>query len=877
MGQTTRTSLNRRGSRSFDFQGIAPRHTPSFQAIDVCFALTFLITTICFAGRASSGQLAMVVGAGVMAGCWVLRQIMSSEPRYCWTGTELLWMLGIAIGVMQIVPLPRELMLAISPQIGQILMPAGTEGSTRLGLDSWNQLSLAPWESASGLAMFVAYALIFIVLVQRLRTRSDVERMMLLVGVVVVAMAIFAQVQLFASNGKFYWVYEHPFMTTDQTPHGCFTNHNHLAQFLAMGVGPLIWCILRGLPKSDLNQSYTNQSPDHQSIWMTILLMLGLGFALITILLTSSRGGLLAIAVAIAVCIVGLLWLRVIPSEMCIGLVVVTCLVGGIVNLTGSESRMEDRLKQDSGREQVWNANIAVAKDFPYLGTGVGTHNDAHRLHLERPADGFEFTHAESSYLQVLSETGIAGLSVAGLFILASLWWCRACLFSSDMRISSLGVAILASLLANLAHAVGDFFWYTPSCMLLLAMQLACACRLYQMTRESSGRTSWTWQVPRLVCVPALGGVMAIVAWMTFLKLPAALAEPEQMRYIALTLAEPSLSDEEDRQQTHHEMWLTATKAARLNPHNSRWLETAAMSYLDLFNERQNQTENSIPLAQLRDAVRTSEFESQQAMQEWLSRAVGKNVKLLHIARKFFRQALRESPLRAQSYVQLAELGFLEGMDRETETAYLKQALVLRKHDPAILFIAGQHAAIDGDIDAAMPYWSIAFDISPMTRNKIADILVAYVSADYFLSNLKPDWKSLRNIAKSFDAAGRKDEAKEIWQKVIDDSAVAMKSSKLRSDRIQSLLAMSDAYMGLEQTDRAIGLLVKAHKQDPDNIAIRTQLAWRLYGEKRYTEAAEHLVWLSSRNPANKSLQNAASKATKERLRTAGNSDAKSS
>lgn len=876
MGHSRRSSSHRPGSRSFDFHGTTARRGAAFQAVDVCFALTFLITTICFAGRASSGQLAMVVGAGVMAAWWGLRQLTSSEPRYHWTGTELLWGLGIAIGVLQILPLPRDLLLAISPHVNQIVMPTGGEGSSRLGLDSWNQLSLAPWESASGLAMFVAYALIFLVLVQRLRTRSDIERMMMLVGVIAIAMAVFAQVQLFASNGKFYWVYEHPFMTTDRTPHGSFTNHNHLAQFLAMGIGPLIWCALRGLPKSDLHRSDTEKESVQQSPGVTLCLLLGLGCTLVTVLMTSSRGGLLAIAVAITVCVAGLLWLRVIPMELCIGLVAVTCVVGAIVNLTGSESAMEDRLKQDSGREQVWKANIAVAQDFPYFGTGVGTHNDAHRLRLERPMDGIEFTHAESSYLQVLSETGITGLSLAGLFILVSLWWCRGCLFSSEMRTSSLAVAILASLLANLAHAVGDFFWYTPSCMLLLAMQLACACRLHQMTRESSGRTSWTWNLPRLACLPALGGVMAVAVWMVFLKLPAALAEPEQMRYIALTLAEPSLNDEEDHQQTHQEMWQAATRAARLNPHNSRLLETAAMSYLDLFNERQNQTENSIPFTQLRDAVRTSEFESPAAAQEWLNRAVGKNLKLLHTARKLFRQALRESPLRAQSYVQLAELGFLDGMDAETETAYLKQALVLRKHDPAILFVAGQHAAMDGDIDAAMPFWTIAFDISPKTRDKISDILVAYVSADYFLSHLKPDWKSLRNIAKSFDAAGRNDEARTIWQKVIDESAVAMKSTKLRSDRVQSLLAISDAYVGLEQTDRAIGILAKAHKQDPDNLAIRTQLAWRLYGEQRYSEAAEHLVWLSSRKPDDKSLQNAASKATKERLRMTGSSDVRS-
>lgn len=872
--QSTRISSSRQRSRSFDFQGTVPRQSHSIQATDVCFGLTFLLTTICFAGRASSGQLVMVVGAGLTAGCWALRQLMSREPRYTWTGTEWLWLLGIAIGVAQIVPLPREWLLAISPQMSQILMPAGSKGSRDLGLESWNQLSLAPWESVSGLATFIAYALLFIVLVQRLKRQSDVERMILAVGAVVVVMAVFADVQCLASNGKFYWVYEHPFMSTDRTPHGSFTNHNHLSQFLALGIGPLIWGILRGRRNGGLNQAHSDQRTGRQSSWVTLLMMLGLGCSLVTVLLTSSRGGLLAVAVAIAVCMTGLLWLRVIPAELCVGLVVVSCVAGGVVNLTGSETAMEDRLKQASGREQVWQANIAVAKDFPYLGTGVGTHLDAHRLRLERPFDGMEFTHAESSYLQVLSETGVIGLGLAGLFILVSLWWCLGAFYSADKQISSLAVAILASLMANLTHAVGDFFWYTPSCMLLLAMQLACACRLYQLTRESSGRGPWTWHVPRLLCVPALGGVLAVLAWMTLIKLPAAVAEPEQMRYIALSLAEPSLgNDEVEHHESRQEMWLAASKAAKLNPHNSRLLEAAGLNCLELFNDRQEQTENSIPLSQLRDAIKASDFESPAAMREWLDRAVGKNLKLLQIARRYFRQSLRESPLRAQAYLQLAELGFLDAVDAETEAAYLKQALVLRSHDPTVLFAVGRQVSLDGDLDAAMPYWREAFELSPMTRLKITELLVPLVSAEFFLSNLHPEWSSLRTVAKAFDAAGRQEEGLQVWQRLIDESSISLKSTKTRTAREQALIAIYDGYVALQENDKGIKLLTKAHQQNPESIPIRTQLAWGLYRSERYAEAAEHLVWLSSRNPADQSLQNAASKATKERMRTAGVSD----
>lgn len=877
MGHQSRRSSSQHGGQTFDF-GNQVESTPWLViAADVCFWITFLATTVCFGGRAASGQFALVAGATITATCWILHQLTSRQARYAWSGSELLWLLGIGVGVAQIVPLPRDLLLMASPELASILLSSNDEIAKDLGLQSWNQLSLAPWESASGLATFVAYSLLFSFLVQRLKTREDVERMIPRVGVVVVTMAVFALMQWLVGNGKFYWVYEHPYMSASDRPHGSFTNRNHLAQFLALGVGPLIWCVLRRLPRNDFNPTDATTPTERRSPAVTIAILLGLVCTVVTALATSSRGGLLAIGVVLLVSMLTMLWLRVIPAELCVGLVTVACAIGGLVNLTGSETAMEDRMRQSSGREQVWQANIAVAREFPYLGTGVGTHADAHQLHLENPTDGFEFTHAESSYLQVASETGLIGLGVATLFILLSLRWCLGALFCADKQVSSLAAAVLASLSGNLAHAVGDFFWYTPSCMLLLAIQLACVCRLRQIVREETAGTSSSWKLPRLLCVPALAGVVLAAVWMTAIKLPAALAEPEQVQYISLLFAEATMQgEEEDRLDLRRDKWQAAIRAARLNPHNSKFLETAGLTYLERFNTSQSETENSIPLGQLRDAIKASEFDSPEAMHEWLDRAVGKNIKLLRLAKKYLRQSLKESPLRVHAYLELAELGFLDSMSVEDEDAYLKQALVLRPHDPGILFAVGRHLSLSGDLDAAMPYWCKAFAVSPEVRRKITGLLAPQMSATDFLAKLEPEWSSLPEIARAFDQSGRKEEGQQVWQQCLDDSPSQSKVAKSRTDRDQVLLTLCDAYTALGESDRALAMLAKAHRQSPDNIQIRLRLAWGLYRAQRYTDAADHFLWLSSRLPGDKSVQDAAARTTKERMRTAGAADSPS-
>ena len=894
-----RSRSKSRRPQSFGFGTGSRRKSQPFllTATDVCLWLTFFGVTVCFGGRAAVGQLILVVGAALTAGCWLLHQLTSRKPRRMWTGSEWLWLAGVVLGVSQIIPLPRAWMLAVSPKMAQILPPASASHAAGLGIDVWNQLSLAPWESASGLVTFISYALLFLVVAQRVQTMADVERTMYGVAIVAVAMAVFAQAQYFTTNGKFYWFYLHPYVTTDLRPTGCFTNRNHLAQFLALGIGPLIWCVLRRLEPTEWERAdtedgdqgtggggYETRLPANWNLGVTLAVSIGLGGTVLTALSTLSRGGLLATSVAVAVSI-GTLWrLGLVSAKLCLGLVVVLTVIGGVFNLTGNEATLAARLEAESGREQVWRANIAVAQDFPIVGTGVGTHADAHQLHLDQPVDGQEFTHAECGYLQVLSETGYVGLGLALAFILVSLWWCWGALRNADTRVSSIAAAVLASLLANVTHAVGDFFWYTPSCMLLLAIQLACVCRLYRMTREGSGGgdresevrsresevSGGTGRVRRLVSLTALGGVLAAAAWMVCLKLPAALAEPVRMRYITLSLRNREFyGDDEEYQEAQHEKQQAAIRAARLDPHDSHLQEQAALAYVEWFNERQEHSENPMPLGQLQDVIRASQFESREAMQEWLDRAIGKNVKLLRSATKSLRQALRESPLRAYAYVQLAELAFLDAADEATESAYLKQACALRPHDSEILFARGKNVLLHGDLDGAMPYWREAFQRSPRVRVMMTNLLVGQVTSEFFLSKLKLEWSALPVVARAFDQVGRSEEAQPVWQKCIEEGMAHLKSELTPFERQQAIMAIHDAYTALEDPDRAIAVLSRAQRQMPENMEIRSRLAWDLYSAGRYSEAVEHLQWCAARKPNDKVYQQAAAKATKERLRNA--------
>ena len=865
-----RSRSRHRSHHSIDFGASRERGTQPLlvTATDVCLGITFIGVTVCFGGRAAVGQLILVIGASLTACCWALHQLTSRDSQWAWTGSEWLWLAGIAIGVSQIIPLPRDWLLAISPQIGKILLPPGDDMGATVGADAWNQLSLAPWETTSGLAIFIAYFMLFFVIVQRVTTIREVEHKIYGVGILAVVMAVFAQLQCFMSNGKFFWFYAHPFMTTDQTPQGCFTNHNHLAQFLALGLGPLVWCVLqrKGVHKQPEESA---PLPSHRDWVIPVVSSFGLVTVVLTALMTLSRGGLLATSIALVLSI-GTQWrLGLVSAKHCLGLVVLTLVIGVICNLTGNEASLNARFEKTSGRMHVWRANIAVAHDFPILGTGVGTHADAHQLHLEQPLEGHEFTHAENSYLQVVSETGFVGLGLAALFIITGLWWCLGTLQNPDTRMSSIAAAVLGSLLANVTHAVVDFFWYTPACMLLLLVQLACVCRLYRMHRESSGRSVWAWRVSRLISLPTLGAVIVTAAWMIYVKLPAALAEPDQMRYVTLSLTGPEFyADDEERIAAQHEKRQAVLRASFLDPHNSRLLESAAKAYLEWFHLRQEKSENSIPLNHLRDAVRTADFESLEAMHEWLRRCAGKNLKLLSKATKTFQRALQQSPLRADSYVYLSDLAFMNREAIRLESAYLKQALTLRPYDPEIRFAGGRQAMENGELERAMESWRVAFEHSKRRREVIANLLAGAATPDFFFENLKPTGKSIAVLAQAFTTAGRTHEARQMWVRFVLEERQRLQGSLSEVEYESAVLGIHDADLALEEPEASVPLLSQALERLPYSFPIHQALGMTLSSLNEFSESAEHLQWCASRRPDDAALQRATAHAVKERLKT---------
>ncbi len=837
------------------------------------------------------GQVVLTAAACWMAIAWALYQSLHPQPMWHRTQAELLLLAGVGVGLLHIVHLPTELVDAMSPQIAEILTVWNTDSVSATSPKPWSQISLATAESRLGLVTFLAYILIFLVTSQRLRHVHEVERMLRWVCVSVGAMAIYGLVQYLTSNGKFFWLYDYPLTNTYFRVKGGFSNKNHFAQFLALGIGPFIWWFMHVAHKIQQSRSqsfqFTNRTSSRGNGAVGLLLP-ALGIVVFAGLLSLSRGGVVAMFVAALVSMGILSSKGLVSRKLVAGLMGTGVLVGSCLFLLGYDAVARRLDNWDpNGRWQIWQANLATAADFPLFGTGIGSHAEAYPMYLDQPFDPVEYTHAESGYLQIVSETGLVGFALTLTAIGLCLSWCvRGILFSRSKRSTIALAAIAGSLAANCVHAFVDFVWYVPGCMVVVIILVACAGRLFQINYDlhfghALNSSPWNRQLPRIVWAVSVCGLVGLGYWMAQITLPVLNAEPYWHEYLQLTFAQdkkqkgnrdPQSEGQHDQNLTFQQsvvyQKLTALKAAvEANPNNARIQLRMAMGYVSLFHALQRDSQNPMSLAQIRDAVWVSKFQSTTAMNRWLNNpgVIGRTRKFLDAALHHTRRALSLCPLQGHGYLNLAKLCFLEGKGVNEQKRYIDQALIVRPFDPRVLFAAGQQAWSSGEYKTAILYWKGSFQRSLNYQEQIMDMLVDYVPARFVIENFQPDWDTLVRLEQRYRNLNRPNDYQTILRQY---AKVAVQKARQTDTKnpISFWFYAAAAFNKLGQTDFVWKCLRSAMKTDYHSFQTRYEWALWNYKQKKYAESIKHFSWCLNRRPKDEKIQRLLSDAKTAKL-----------
>ncbi|MFA5197634.1 MAG: O-antigen ligase family protein [Patescibacteria group bacterium] len=321
--------------------------------------------------------------------------------------------------------------------------------------------SIYPWATKTEILKLVAYAMIFLVTLNTLRTKAQIKRVMGSIVIIGFFMSIFFLMDYFGVK----------------MPVG-FINADHFSAYLGMIIPLALGLLLVSSPDSDLRPL----------LFFFVLIMSAALF------FTMSRGGMFSFIAALLF----VAWLvstrRSMKKKGWI-LWVIAVLIALIIAWLGAIPVMERILsikaeiasRYFGGRLPIWQGTLGIIQDHPAFGTGLGTFNDIFPQYQPFEIIRKHYTYAHSDILELLSEIGIVGFAlflVAGLGSLVYLF--RRYRKRHDPWVVGLSICVFGSLASIFSHSFTDFNLHIPANAILLTVILALFISILKTTEHET-------------------------------------------------------------------------------------------------------------------------------------------------------------------------------------------------------------------------------------------------------------------------------------------------------------------------------------------------------------------------------------------------------
>jgi O-antigen ligase len=373
----------------------------------------------------------------------------------------LLALAGLA--ALQLLPLPASVTVALSPGLAGLRdgLPMAAPPAT---------LALSAYSYATHLALLelAAYAAFFLLALEAIATPVRVRAVLRSAAVLGTTVAGYGIVSYLLGNTYLLWLPRRFYLDSVT---GTFVNHNHFAALMVLLIPALLAYYWLPLEQAPVGRHGRGEAAARAAFFLVCGALMGLA-----LLLSTSRGGVASAAAALG----GLALVArrrggaggrraALLLAALGGLVLVWGALVGLDPVIERFLRVADEGGEDS-RVWLWSDSLRIVRDFPLLGSGLGTYAHVFPAYKTSRAQ-LGFSHAHNDYLELLTDGGVVALALG-------LWGALRCARrlaavrpATHGRAALVVWALAAGAAGMLLHSAVDFGLRIPAnafCLLLL-------------------------------------------------------------------------------------------------------------------------------------------------------------------------------------------------------------------------------------------------------------------------------------------------------------------------------------------------------------------------------------------------------------------------
>ncbi len=393
----------------------------------------------------------------------------------------------LAVVALQTVPLPEGILGILSPSRLSLNRLAGTGPGS--------PVSIAPRATRLWLLRATSLVLVFAVAGTIFTNRVKV---FFIVGLAVVfgyLLALYGILQ-YLSDDSLPSLFKHRFVPAAT---GTYVNANHFAGYLEMCI-PLALSVIfmrsgrdrsiRSPGRKVLDFLFDKLQDRRFLLPLAAVAVMGLA-----IVFSMSRMGLFSLVVSLVVFFILVGKRHALKMRAAIlGAVVAAILLGSVwLGMNPVLQKFSLLTEKKVGRLEAWKLTARIAGDHPVLGTGLGTYGFISGAYQTPGAGTGRWEQAHNDYLNLLSDTGIAGFAIAMAFLAAWYVYVLRLLAGKDLRTwqRSTAAACVAGVTALAIHSIADFNLQIPANAFYFALLMGLAVSVLRKRelRTSTGKS----------------------------------------------------------------------------------------------------------------------------------------------------------------------------------------------------------------------------------------------------------------------------------------------------------------------------------------------------------------------------------------------------